>query len=195
MNEKRYTLILNKSFQPLSIEGAKKSLGYLIGDEGKAMDVDTYELFTFEDWVKRHNHSDVKSTMRSEKLWVLIPEIIVLNTTSVKNRKASLTVCKRKVFERDNNTCGYCGCTLNSVNRTIDHVVPISKGGPRNEYTNVVACCNECNSKKGDKHLSELGWKLSHKLYSPEANILYHVPMSKRMASWDNFIKKAAHRS
>ena len=48
---KRYTLILNKSYQALSVEGAKKSLGYLVGDEGKALDPQTYELFTFSEWV------------------------------------------------------------------------------------------------------------------------------------------------
>ncbi|OQW46102.1 MAG: hypothetical protein A4S09_16845 [Proteobacteria bacterium SG_bin7] len=33
---------------------------------------------------------------------------------------------------------------------TIDHVVPISKGG-RHEWDNVVAACGQCNNRKGNK--------------------------------------------
>jgi hypothetical protein len=34
-----------------------------------------------------------------------------------------------------------------------------SKGGG-NTWTNLVACCSACNSKKGDKSLEQLRWKL-----------------------------------
>jgi len=191
MNDrKRYSLILNKSFQPLSVEGVKKSLGYLIGDEGKAMDPKTYELFTFTQWVEKNNIQDVDSTMRSEKLWIMIPEIIVLNTNSLQKKRTSLNISKRKVFERDGNKCGYCDKTLTSANRTIDHVIPTSRGG-RNSYDNVVACCGACNSKKGDRLLNEIGWKVRHRLYSPETNLLYRVPKSKRMKSWETFVKSS----
>ena len=36
---------------------------------------------------------------------------------------------------------------------------PQSRGGP-NSWENLVACCSPCNSKKGDKSLSQLRWKL-----------------------------------
>lgn len=38
---------------------------------------------------------------------------------------------------------------------TIDHVIPISKGGPHS-WDNVKLCCAECNLKKGSKPLSEV---------------------------------------
>jgi 5-methylcytosine-specific restriction endonuclease McrA len=192
MNDrKRYTLVLNKSFQPLGIEGVKKSLGYLVGDEGKALDPVSYEMFTFSEWIARHSIEDKDITMRTEKFWIMIPEIIVLNTNSMKKKeRRSRNISKRKVFERDGHRCGYCDVVLNSKNRTIDHVVPTSRGG-LNEYTNVVACCGKCNSIKGDKMLEELGWKVNHELYSPETNLLYHVPKNKRLKSWDAFLKSA----
>ena len=34
-----------------------------------------------------------------------------------------------------------------------------SKGGA-NSWDNLVACCSACNSKKGDKSLEQLRWKL-----------------------------------
>jgi len=42
---------------------------------------------------------------------------------------------------------------------TIDHVMPASKGGG-NTWENLVTACAPCNSKKGDKTLKQLKWKL-----------------------------------
>ena len=50
--------------------------------------------------------------------------------------------------------CYYCG-SLSSI--TIDHVVPISKGG-RHSIGNLVSCCKNCNSSKKDKLLIQ--WKI-----------------------------------
>ena len=36
---------------------------------------------------------------------------------------------------------------------TIDHVVPMSRGGAAFDEKNVVPCCNKCNQKKGNKIL------------------------------------------
>lgn len=50
---------------------------------------------------------------------------------------------RRKVLERDNHTCQYCGDPAD----TIDHVVPKSAKGS-SAYSNLVAACEACNSKK-----------------------------------------------
>lgn len=55
--------------------------------------------------------------------------------------------------------CFYCGCELNDSNRTIDHVIPLSKGG-KNTLENVVPCCFGCNNKKGTKTIREFLAKL-----------------------------------
>lgn len=51
------------------------------------------------------------------------------------------------------NKCAYCG---KITGLTIDHVVPISRGG-EHDIGNVLPSCHSCNSKKGTKLLSE--WK------------------------------------
>ncbi len=55
--------------------------------------------------------------------------------------------------------CRYCG-TRSAL--TIDHVVPLSKGG-KWVWENLVTACTKCNGKKGSKSLKQLGWKLKQK--------------------------------
>jgi len=57
---------------------------------------------------------------------------------------------RKKILERDNHTCVYCGQHGN----TIDHVVPLSKGG-RSTFKNCVCACMKCNLGKGNLSLEE----------------------------------------
>lgn len=54
--------------------------------------------------------------------------------------------------------CYYCGVRLNygkkPVKATIDHIVPLSKGG-RNELSNLVLACGRCNMTKSAKLLED----------------------------------------
>jgi len=56
------------------------------------------------------------------------------------------------LFKRDGEECRYCEAT---ENLTIEHVKPISEGGP-NTLDNCVVACRSCNSSKGAKLL--VGW-------------------------------------
>jgi 5-methylcytosine-specific restriction endonuclease McrA len=49
--------------------------------------------------------------------------------------------------------CEYCG---SRDNLTMDHVIPLCRGGAH-DILNIVPACHSCNSKKGSKLLSE--WK------------------------------------
>jgi 5-methylcytosine-specific restriction endonuclease McrA len=43
--------------------------------------------------------------------------------------------------------CAYCGNSVGPKALTMDHVVPVSRGG-RSVRGNVVASCKECNNRK-----------------------------------------------
>lgn len=47
--------------------------------------------------------------------------------------------------------CAFCG-EYSDVKMTIDHVVPLSKGGP-NTVDNITAACSPCNSSKSNTDL------------------------------------------
>ena len=44
-------------------------------------------------------------------------------------------------------TCWYCGLQVGFKNLTMDHVIPLTRGG-RSTKDNLVPCCKECNNKK-----------------------------------------------
>lgn len=57
--------------------------------------------------------------------------------------------------------CHYCGRTFPPEALTMDHVVPVARGG-RSVRGNVVPCCRDCNASKGvstaaERILDELG--------------------------------------
>lgn len=53
--------------------------------------------------------------------------------------------------------CHWCCVPLTSVNRSIDHVIPISRGGGHLP-DNLVAACFHCNVSKNDKLVQEWVW-------------------------------------
>lgn len=60
-----------------------------------------------------------------------------------------------KIMESTNWTCTYCGVSLRSSKiRTIDHVIPLSKGGSHT-VDNLVPACRSCNSKKSAKIMTK----------------------------------------
>ena len=61
---------------------------------------------------------------------------------------------RTSVINRDNSTCYLCGKSCYGRDCTLDHVVPLSKGGHHAEY-NLRVACQSCNSKKNAKSLDE----------------------------------------
>lgn len=76
--------------------------------------------------------------------------------------------CREHIFLRDNFTCQYCNKKLSSKLLTIDHVIPLSRGG-KNKWTNVVAACSKCNNVKGNKTPDEARMPLLSKPYAPKS--------------------------
>jgi 5-methylcytosine-specific restriction endonuclease McrA len=55
-----------------------------------------------------------------------------------------------------NGVCFYCNHEVGREQLTMDHVVPLSRGG-KSRKGNIVAACKECNSKK--KYLLPVEWE------------------------------------
>jgi 5-methylcytosine-specific restriction endonuclease McrA len=50
--------------------------------------------------------------------------------------------------------CRYCGVITGRKTRSIDHMLPLSKGG-KHSIKNIALCCRNCNQRKGNKTLIE----------------------------------------
>ena len=53
-------------------------------------------------------------------------------------------------------TCHYCNGTFAPADLTMDHLVPIIRGG-KSTRSNVAPACKECNNKK--RHMLPLEWE------------------------------------
>lgn len=56
---------------------------------------------------------------------------------------------KRRIYNRQNGLCAYCGQRRNIKYMTVDHIIPLSKGGS-NKETNLQCTCKMCNYFKGN---------------------------------------------
>jgi 5-methylcytosine-specific restriction protein A len=49
--------------------------------------------------------------------------------------------------ERSKGMCHYCGKVINPTELTMDHILPVVRGG-KSIKSNCVACCKTCNNDK-----------------------------------------------
>jgi len=52
---------------------------------------------------------------------------------------------RNSILKRDKKTCYFCG----ELGLSLDHLIPIDKGG-KTESSNLVCCCDVCNNEKGN---------------------------------------------
>lgn len=63
------------------------------------------------------------------------------------------------VRTKTNHCCWYCGRKFTTLGAqeedsfTIDHIIPLDKGGSRVDINNLVPACQACNYSKGNKRL------------------------------------------
>lgn len=74
-----------------------------------------------------------------------------------KNGKPDLSISLEKLYERDEGICQLCGKKIYFIEDfnsddypSIDHIVPLNKGG-LHQWENVQLACRRCNSIKKDK--------------------------------------------
>ncbi len=75
-------------------------------------------------------------------------------------RRTISRTSRRKVYKRDEFTCQYCLRQHPPKELTIDHLVPLDRGG-LDEITNYVTCCQTCNQKKANLPLEEFSLSLN----------------------------------
>ena len=98
--------------------------------------------------------------------------------------KSHVPFSKRNVMVRDRFRCVYCGV---KDELTIDHVIPVSRGGKSN-FENCVTACKPCNNKKDRRTPSEAKMFLRKQPYSPTISEFFRMKM--KQLGMDKYLKE-----
>jgi 5-methylcytosine-specific restriction endonuclease McrA len=135
----RPVLVLNASYEPINICGARRAIVLVLKGVATA---------------EEHSHITIRSAIQSMRL----PSVIrLLGYRRIPHQTRALS--RKNILIRDRFTCQYCSSTLPSADLTLDHVVPRSRSG-ETAWENLVACCHRCNNLKGNRTPEEAGMRL-----------------------------------
>jgi len=132
-------LVLNATFEPINVTAVRRAMVLMLKGVAQAEEI---------------SHSQVHSASRA------LPVPSVIRLVAYRHIPQQTRALSRKnILLRDRNTCQFCRRTLPASELTLDHVVPRSRGG-RSSWENLVACCYQCNNRKGDRTPEEAGLAL-----------------------------------
>ncbi len=138
-------LVLNSDYEPLNICNVRRAMNLVFGGKVDIL----------------HENSLILRTVSRE---FRSPSVVRLRS-HVKRPHPQLRLSRRSILARDGYRCQYCGHSGHDL--TVDHVVPKRLGGATS-WENLVCCCKKCNTRKGDKTLSQVGFVLEKHPHRPK---------------------------
>lgn len=134
-------LLLNATFQPLQVVSWQRALQL---------------FFSGKVEVVEESHQEV----RSVSIAIRVPLVIrLIRYLPPQKRKNIVRFSRSNLFLRDQFSCQYCRKKPPHSQLTMDHVVPVVKGGEKS-WENIVTACRPCNLKKGGRTPDEAGMQL-----------------------------------
>ena len=135
-------LVLNATFEPINVTAVRRALVLMLKGVAQAEELHQNEVHS-----ATHVHR--------------VPSVIrVLAYRHIPQQTRALS--RKNILLRDRNTCQFCGSVFPAAELTLDHVVPRSRGGS-SSWENLVACCYQCNNRKGDRTPEEAGIQLARR--------------------------------
>jgi len=149
------TLLLNATYEPLRVISWQRAVVMVMQDMAEIVERGDGEI-------------------RSPSVSVPMPDVVRLTRFVKVPYRARIPLNTRNVLARDRHMCGYCDTRA----KTMDHIVPRSRGG-QHRWENVVAACIKCNNDKDDLLLSELQdrfggdrWTLKVEPFVPKGDLM-----------------------
>ena len=159
-------VILNGDYTFLNVVDWKRAICLMIKQKA--------EVLKFSDQVIRNGEGQIVTNVP------LVMRLIKMIRMIYRNK---VPFTKKNVFVRDKFKCGYCG---SKESLTIDHIMPVSRGGKSN-FDNCVAACKPCNSKKDRRTPSEAKMYLFRQPYTP--TISEFIRLKMKQLGIDKFLK------
>jgi 5-methylcytosine-specific restriction endonuclease McrA len=158
-------LVLNASYEPLHVCSIKRAITLMQYGVAEVLE----------------NSSDV---VRSPSTVMPVPSVIRLKRYIRRPRIHPIPFSRRNVMRRDFFTCQYCGA---KHELTLDHVIPRSKGG-QHGWDNVVTACRDCNQKKGDRLVDEIGMPLRTRPKAPNFSMYAYGHIADVQPDWEKYM-------
>ncbi len=182
-----HVLVLNRVFQAIQITSVRRAFILLYKGHVRAVD-ETYRTWDFENW-QDIPIQPADSFVSTPSRRILIPHVIQLLEFDRMPRQ-EVKFSRGNIYLRDHNRCQYCGKKFSSSELSLDHVIPVSRGG-RSSWENVVCACLPCNVKKGNKLLSECSIQLIRQPSRPRWHPLHRIQGRQYPEIWKNFLDQA----
>jgi 5-methylcytosine-specific restriction endonuclease McrA len=189
----QHVLVLNRLWQAVNICTARRAIALLF--EGRAQVVlsapdGSFQTYGFREWQDFSRKAPHPESIRTVSFRVRVPRVILLLVFD-RLPKKEVTFTRHNIFERDKNTCQYCGRVSDRKDLNLDHVIPRDRGGPTT-WENIVCSCIECNTQKANRTPQEAGMRLIRKpkrpKWRPFVQINLGLPYDE---SWKHFLDVA----
>jgi 5-methylcytosine-specific restriction endonuclease McrA len=189
-----HVLVLNRLWQAVNVCTVDRALSLLFTGHAAVVHAEdgNFNTFSFREWCDFNTATgfDDQEAVRTIRFRVRVPRIILLLFFDrVPNKDVKFT--RQNVFERDKNTCQYCGVRFDRKDLNIDHVVPRQQGG-LTTWTNVVCSCIACNSRKANRTPEQAGIRLIRRPKKPRWRPFLEIQFVRsHHDSWRHFLDLA----
>lgn len=183
-------LVLNRSWIAVNVATVRRALTLVYQDIARIVEPHDYSTYDFDGWIEASQAAKAGKRIVSTSFEIRVPEVIVLRGFNKRFSK-EVKFSRRNIFERDGNSCQYCGRKFDRCDLTLDHVMPRSRGG-KSTWENVVLCCLKCNIRKGCRTPDEAHMKLLRPPEKPKWATRIGVKIGRRAKeSWERFLEEA----
>jgi 5-methylcytosine-specific restriction endonuclease McrA len=145
------------------------------------------------DWVDFSQENpplEVMDQVHTPRMTIRLPRVILLAYFDRLPCK-ELKLTRNNVFERDKETCQYCGKIFEREDLNLDHVIPRDFGG-KTTWENIVCSCIKCNSKKANRLPHEAHMRLIRKPVRPKWRpVISLVLGNAERERWKDFLDLA----
>ncbi len=169
-------LVLNRTFLPVEVTTVRRAFSLLIGDQASVLDED-FALKQWREWQDIPPRADAETIHTPSRIF-RAPRVIVLIHYD-RTARHEVKFNRKNIFMRDSNRCQYCGRRRPTRELSIDHVIPLSRGG-KSVWENVVCACLPCNSRKGSRPLEHSGLHLVRAPRKPRWHPLMKVGIVRK---------------
>jgi Restriction endonuclease len=182
-----HVLVLNRNFQPIHVTSIRRAITLFYKGHVRAVDAEyrTYDFRNWQDIPVQPRDAYISTPSRQ----ILVPHVVQLLAFERMPRQ-EVKFSRGNIYLRDHNRCQYCGRKFPSSELSLDHVIPISRGG-KSTWDNVVCACLPCNVKKGNKLLFECGIQLRKQPFKPKWHPLHRLQGRNFPDIWKNFLDEA----